>query len=218
MIDFGSRLDRVVRRWPTGRARTWVTSFLEEAVQSQEVLAVVALGSAVRPNVPSEDVDLLVLCPSGSQMTWRAPIEVDLRSSDLAKLERDLESGADLATWAVMHGVPLYDRHQVWERLVDKWGGRLRLPNPEVAERRAARAYSQFQALTEVGDDAAANELLVSHLTHLARAVLSRAGIFPTSRPELATQLRSIQKVELAESLDGALAARRQMASETTAV
>ena len=117
-----------------------------------------------------------------------------------------------------MHGVLLYDRHQVWERLVDKWGGRLRLPKPEIAERRAARAYSQFQALTEVGDDAAANELLVSHLTHLARAVLSRAGIFPASRPELATQLRSIQKVELAESLDGALAARRQMASETTAV
>lgn len=218
MIDFGSRLDRVVRRWPTGQARSWVTSFLEEAAQSREVLAVVALGSAVRPNVPSEDVDLLVLCPSGSQMTWRAPIEVDLRSSDFAKIEQDLELGADLATWAVMHGVPLYDRHQGWERLVDKWHDQLRLPDPEVAEKRAARALSQFRTLADAGDDAAANELLVSHLTHLARAVLSRAEIFPASRPELGTQLRSIQRVELADSLDGALAARRRMAAETTSV
>jgi len=218
MIDFGSRLDRTIRRWPTEHARNWVRAFLEEATQSPEVLAVVALGSSVRPNVPSEDVDLLVLCSEGSDLTWRAPIEVDLRSSDLSKLERDLASGGDLATWAIRYGVPLYDERSIWAQLASKWRDQLRLPDPDVAESRAAKAYSQFQALSEAGDDAAANELLVSHLTHRARAVLSRAGIFPASRPELATQLRSIQDAELGDALEAALAVRRQMASETTVV
>ncbi len=218
MIDFYSRAGQVIRRWPTGQARTWVTSFLQEAAQSKDVIAVIALGSAVRPDVPSEDVDLLVLHTGGARLKWRAPIEVDLRGYDMSKLEHDLGLGADLATWGIMYGVALYDEDGVWERIVDRWRGRLRLPDPDVAEKRAAKALSQLRVLEEAGDDAAANELMVSYLTHLARAALSRAGVFPASRPELVDQLRSIHQGDLADSLEAALMARLRLASETTAV
>ena len=218
MIDFHSSIDRVIRRWPTSEARAWVASFLNEAAQSTEILAVVALGSAVRPGVASEDIDLLVLHAAGVHPQWRAPIEVDLRGYDVVTMEEDLKTGADLPTWAVKHGVPLYDRSGDWRGIVDRWGDRLQLPDPAVAEKRAATALSQHRALEQVGDESAANEVWVSYLTHMARAALSRAGVFPASRPELAGQLRSIGHTELADSLASALADRRRLASESTAV
>ena len=41
-------------------------------------------------------------------------------------------------------------------------------------------------------------------LTHLARAALSEAGVFPYSRPELPGQLRDIGDHALADRLDAA--------------
>lgn len=216
--DSYSDLDEVIKRWPTREARAWVGAFLDRAERSQKILAVVALGSSVRPAVPSEDLDLLVLHTDGADLDWRPPIEIDLRSYDASAIERELAAGADLATWCVRFGLPLFERDDAWTRLVEAWGERLRLPDPDTADQRAEQARRQLSVLEEIGDEGAANEVRVSYLTHRARAALSRSGIFPASRPELGGQLRSIGEVKLANALESALAERRRLASESTAV
>ena len=70
---------------------------------------------------------------------------------------------------------------------------------------RRSAAYDEMRAL---GDLDAAAELNVAMLTHLARAALSDAGVFPRSRPELVDQLRSIDEGPLADRLADALAHR----------
>lgn len=218
MIDFHTKIDEVIKRWPTREARAWATAFVNRAAASPDILAVVALGSSVRPGVPSEDLDLLVLHAPGADLNWRPPIEIDLRTYDVSAIEGDLKEGGDLATWAVKFGVPLFERAGAWGRLVESWDERLRLPDPETGDRRAEKAWNQLSALEEIGDEAAANEVRVSYLTHRARAALSRSGIFPASRPELGAQLRSIGESELADALDSAMTERRRLASESTAV
>jgi hypothetical protein len=188
------------------------------AAASDQVLAVVALGSSVRASVESEDLDLLVISQDGAEPEWRAPIEVDLRTYALSEVGAELEAGGDLLTWAVKFGVPLFDRDSAWERIVQVWQHSLRLPDPEVAEKRAQVAYNQLQALEEMGDEVAANEVRVSYLTHLARASLARAQKFPASRPELPDQLRTIGEGALAARLAEALVERKRLASESAAV
>ena len=63
--------------------------------------------------------------------------------------------------------------------------------------------------MVAAGDRDAAAELRASMLTHLARAALSGAAVFPQSRPELPGQLRGIGEQALADQLDEALAQRR---------
>src|ERR1017187_9261483 len=41
----------LVLRWPTERSREWVCKFLNSVSTNESILAVVAIGSAVRPNV-----------------------------------------------------------------------------------------------------------------------------------------------------------------------
>jgi hypothetical protein len=42
----------------------------------------------------------------------------------------------------------------------------------------------------------------VSYLTHLARAELLERGVYPASRPELASQLRASNRIHTAEKLE----------------
>lgn len=218
MIDFASRADEAIVRWPTPGAREWVLRFLRELGSARAVIAVVAMGSAVRDGVESADLDLLVVVRDGAQLQARAPIEIDLRHYNAGALESELEDGNDLLSWAVRFGVALYDPDGRWHDLQTAWKDRVRLPDPIVAEKRAARASKQLNALREAGDFSAANEVEVSFLTHLARAKLSRAGVFPASRPELATQLREVGSEELAGRLDRALAERSRLTAESAAV
>jgi hypothetical protein len=210
-------IDRAVLRWPSANARAWLCDFLRSASESDDVLAVVAMGSAVRPSVESADLDLLAIIRDGSELVARSPIEIDLRSRQLGAAEAELESGGDLVSWAVRYGVPLYDPESVWAGLCESWGGRLRLPDPEVAEDRASRMAGTVHRLREVGDEAAANEIEVSMLTHRARAALSRAGVFPASRPELPRQLRGAGKDALAAALERALRERARLEAEGVA-
>jgi hypothetical protein len=57
----------------------------------------------------------------------------------------------------------------------------------------------------EFGDADAAHEQAASYLTHLARAELLDRGIYPASRPEMASQLRAISSNQIAEQLDSLL-------------
>lgn len=218
MIDFASRADEAIVRWPTPTAREWVLRFLRELGSSPAVLAVVAMGSAVRAGVESADLDLLVVVRDGTQFQVRAPIDIDLRHYHSGALESELEDGNDLLSWAVRFGVALYDPDGCWQDLRAAWKDRVKLPDPTIAEERAARASKQLDALREAGDVSAANEVEVSCLTHLARAELSRAGVFPASRPELVAQLREVGNGELAGRLERALAERSRLTAESAAV
>ena len=89
-------LDSVIRRWPTERAKAWLASFLERARRDENVVAIVAIGSAVR-STAAEDLDILVLCRNRVALKEKAPIEVDVRKAN-AKQSRAI-SGAGTRWW-----------------------------------------------------------------------------------------------------------------------
>ena len=203
-------VDRSVCRWPTTRARNWTLDFLRRARDDTNVVAIIAIGSAVRENVPSDDLDLLVLCREREMLRERAPIEIDLRTYDVADVDRDIANRRDLLTWAILFGRPLLDRFQIWESIVHRWQARVPLPDPDAARSRAAATLTRLKEMQEMGDEAAAAELDVSYQTHCARALLSESGVYPASRPELSNQLRSVGAVEQARRLTEALMARQR--------
>src|SRR5438128_93776 len=99
-----------VLRWPTERAKKWTCNFLEHAKDDPSFIALVAIGSAVRPSVSSVDFDLLVICENREVLHLSPPIEVDLRVYLAAEVDGKVEGGHDLLVWAVMFGQVLYQR------------------------------------------------------------------------------------------------------------
>lgn len=197
-----------ILRWPTARSRRWVDAFLDRAAGDPNLLAVVAIGSATRPGVESEDLDLLAIGRDRSDIAERPPIEVDLRKVALDRVEPSLRSGNDLLIGAVQFGRPLLDCEGHWAAITRRWRHRLPLPDPEVADERASAARRRLLQMQEIGDEEAAAEYRLIWLSHRARASLARAGVLPRSRPELPSQLREHGEAALAASLSVALAAR----------
>ena len=108
-------------------------------------------------------------------------------------------------SWTVRYGRALFERGSYWTNLRADWNDRLRLPSVDESRERARKAERLYRELRAVGDTDAAAELQLSMLTHLCRAALSSGNVFPKSRPELASQLRSIGENELADRLASAL-------------
>jgi len=165
-------------------------------------VAVVAIGSAVRPNVSSTDLDLIMISADTAAPGDRPPLEIDLRTYPAADVDGQIGSGHDLLGWAIKFGRSLFQRDRYWDRLVDVWQHRLPLPSAALARERATRAHQRLIKVMESGDADAAHEQAVSYLTHLARAELLGRGVYPASRPELASQLRAIGSYQIAEGLD----------------
>ena len=207
-------LKRVVHRWPTPASFRWLVSFLERAEQDPNVVAVIAIGSAARPNVVSDDLDLMVLCRDAKSLREKAPIEVDLRRANVDDMETNIRSRQDLAIWTVRFGRPLLDKDDVWGGIARRWRNRLPLPDPAVALGRAAAARTRMEEMRTIGDEAACGELEISYRTNLARAALVKAGVQPASRPELAAQLTAIGETVLADDLERVLAYRKQGSTE----
>lgn len=199
---------RPILRWPTARSRRWVDAFLDRAAGDPNLLAVIAIGSAVRPGVESEDLDLLAICRDRSAVAERPPIEVDLRKIALDRIEPSLRSANDLLVGAVQFGRPLLDGEGHWAAITRCWRHRLPLPDPEVADERAAAARRVMLQMQEIGDEEAAAEYRLIWLSHRARACLTRAGVLPRSRPELPSQLREHGEGALATFLHAALEIR----------
>jgi predicted nucleotidyltransferase len=166
------------------------------------ILAVVAVGSAVRPDVPSADIDLAVICEDPSALKAVPPLEADLRAYPAAEVDSQLKSGHDMLGWAVRFGRVLYQRNSFWENIRNSWDHRLPLPSSKLSRKRATAAYRHLSTVVQFGDVDAAHEQALSYLTHLARAELLDSGVYPASRPELAGQLRVIGNLRLAEWLD----------------
>lgn len=200
--------ERPILRWPTDRSRRWVDDFLGRAANDPNLLAVIAIGSAVRPGVESEDLDLLAICRDRSGVSERPPIEVDLRKIALNRVEPSIRSGNDLLVWAVQFGRPLFDCEGLWAAVTRRWRHRLPLPDPEIADERAEAARKIMLQMQEIGDEDAVAEYRIAWLSHRARACLARAGVLPRSRPELPSQLRENGDAALADSLSAALADR----------
>ena len=200
--------DRSACRWPSPHTRDWLASFLERAEADKNVVAVIVIGSAIRPDVTSDDLDVMVLCRDVARLREKAPIEIDLRRADLDCVEEKIRAGHDLLIWAVRFGLPVLDKEGLWAGITRRWTRRLPVPDPAVALERAEAARKRMEKMRAIGDDEAFTELEVSYHTHRARASLAMAGVQPASRPELSGQLRSVGKIELAVDLERALSRR----------
>lgn len=191
-----------IKRWPTPRAKMWTSGFLRDVKDDANVVAVVAVGSAVRQGVRSVDLDLVVICEKVEDVRVRAPIEIDLRSYPLEQVPRQLAHGNDLLGWAVKFGKVLFQRNGYWDSLSESWRDRLPLPAPDVAAQRADESLHRLTKVLQLGDVHAAEEQAVSYATHLARAELLKRNVYPASRPELPTQLRKVGFYEAADCLE----------------
>ena len=201
-------LEETVRRWPSARSKAWLTAFLERVRLDPNVISVVAIGSSVRSEVISEDLDVIVLCQDASALAEKAPIEIDLRKMNFDGIEEKMKNGHDLVSWAVRFGQPLLDNNHAWEDIVRRWKSRLPPPDPKVFTERAKAMRKRMEEMRDIGDENAVADLQVSYLTHQARACLAKAGVHPQSRPELPRQLRKLGEFHLAEELDTVLSER----------
>ena len=199
---------RAVRRWPSGAARAWTLGAVAEAERNGAIDAIVASGSAVRDVERSDDLDLVLVYRHRRPGLPRPPIEVDLRQYERGEVARKLEAGHDYLSWTVRYGRALFERGGWWSRLREDWCDRLPPPSAAEARERAGKAGRRRDEMLAAGDRDAAADLEIAMLTHLARAALGEAGVFPLSRPELADQLRGIGERALAERLTEALAGR----------
>lgn len=191
-----------ILRWPTQRSKDWTHGFLNAAQSNPNILAIVAVGSAVRPMVPSVDLDLLAICKDPHLLKESPPIEVDLRTYSSMEIDHRVEARHDMLIWAIMFGKVLFQRDNFWDQIVESWHERLPLPSAKVALDRAQNVYRHLIAVLDVKDENAVHEQALSYLTHLARAKLLNKGVYPASRPELARQVRAIGEFQLAEWLD----------------
>jgi hypothetical protein len=140
------------------------------------------------------------------------PIDVDLRKFEQEAVEELLTQGNDLLSWCIKFGQPVCEHHQYWSQLVQRWTNKLGLPSSDVALERARKSENLLRNVDSLGDDDAALELYLSLLTHIARAALIRRGVYPASRPELASQLSQIGEEKLASYLRDAIVERNAAA------
>lgn len=191
-----------IMRWPSPRSKAWTSQFLNEARGTDNILAVVAVGSSVRPAVRSMDLDLVVICKEPSNLRIKPPFEIDLRKYRADRVDGEMAKGNDLLGWAVKFGRVLFQREGYWKAVSESWRDRLPLPAPAVADERANEALHRLKKVLEIGDSGAAVEQALTYATHLARAELLRRNVYPASRPELPVQLRQIGCYEAADAFE----------------
>ena len=199
---------RAVKSWPSEAARVWTLGAVASARDDAPIDAIIASGSAVRDVARSDDLDLVLVYRRRRPELTRPPIDVDLRQYERAEVLEMLEAGHDYISWTVRFGRSLFERDGWWAAVRSNWDHRLALPSADAARVRAHKTERLLKEMRAVGDRDAACELEISMLTHLARAVLSEASVFPESRPELPDQLRDINEPALAARLDAALSRR----------
>ncbi|MCY4455198.1 MAG: hypothetical protein OXC56_02680 [Chloroflexi bacterium] len=194
-----------VRSWPSKAAWEWTRDAVAAARRDMAVDAIVATGSAIRDVERTDDLDLVLVYRERRPTLSRPPMDVDVRQYERADVPRLLKSGHDYLAWTVRFGRPLFERDGTWAALRADWIDRVATPSADEARVRAQKMQRLRDDMLAVGDHDAAADLEISMLTHLARAALSEAGVFPLSRPELPGQLRDIGDHALADRLDQAL-------------
>ena len=185
-------LAMAILRWPTERSRDWTLDLLGRAHADPNIAAIVAVGSAGRPEVPSADLDLIVIGEDrvDFKKKYREPLEIDIRIYSSSDVEESIGRGHDMLGWAVRFGRRLFQRDGYWDDVVRRWMDRLPLPDIDSAYARASDSYRWLSSVQSMGDADAAYEHALTYLTHLARAALVERGVYPASRPELPGQMR----------------------------
>ena len=183
----------------------WTENFLDSVRDDLSIAAVIAIGSAVRPNGGAVDLDLVMICRDRLNLRGSRPMEVDLRVYRADDVDRLVAEGHDVLGWAIKFGQVLFQRSGFWDMTLSRWKNNLPLPSPDIPRVRARETRRRFLNVLEIGDLDAALEQAVSYLTHLAWAELLEAGTFPASRRELPSQLRAMDSHGLADSLEGLL-------------
>ena len=87
--------EQVIQRWPAISTMNWLVAFLDRAQRDPNVVVVLAVGSAIRSGVDSDDLDLLACCHDASRLKERAPIEIDLRAKNLSDVDREIANAAN---------------------------------------------------------------------------------------------------------------------------
>lgn len=205
-----------IHRWPTVRAKEWTQSFLDLARGDDNVVAVIAIGSAVRPAVQSVDLDLVVICNEPAKVNVKPPIEVDLRAYPTSQVTALIEGRNDLLGWTLMFGKVLFQRDSYWDTVLTSWKDRIPLPSYDTAVKRADKALDRLREMLDLGDQSAASEMALSYLTNLTRAELLDSRQYPRSRPELPDQLREMGSTRLAECLESILRKRTMSLKDLT--
>ncbi len=178
--------------------------FLRQTLANErDADCVVLLGSVARRTRTSSsgDLDLLVINGSTQKLLHPGIQTTALTATDL---EQRVLSGDDFAQWALRFGVALRGRSK-WKELQAGLLSQAPWPNADMKRQQAVRRLARATELLEMNDLDAAQEELLYAASHLARARLLSAGVFPLSRPELAMQLRTVggeQAADLLDSLD----------------
>jgi hypothetical protein len=204
-----------ILRWPTHGSRDWALRALPQLCSNPNVMAVVLIGSTIRPAESSYDLDCLYIYRGGRPVLPRTPNDVDARGFDATQVDELITRGHDLLVWSLKLGRLVCERDSYWSHLCDRWLVRLPFPSADIADRRAVKAEEILRDLRDIGDNDAAVEQLVTALSHRARAALLRARVFPASRPELPEQLRQIGEPLMADSLEAAIRERNALAHQS---
>ncbi len=199
-----------IRQWPSESTEEWVKSFVEVLRYNPDVHAIIIFGSTVREVEYCSDIDLLYIYSGSKPKPKSPPIDVDIRAYQRTKINAFIVDGHEMLGWAVRFGRIIYQKDNYWSRLREKWKNRLPFPSEKEALARAQKAESFFNDIRSIGDDDAADEQLITMLTHLARAYLIRNHIYPASRPELPHQLTSIGENKISMQLTDALDRRKR--------
>ena len=197
--------------WPSDVAKEWVVQFVQMAYDQPDIRAIVAFGSIVRDVSYSVDVDLLFVYNLEIPGFTTPPLDVDVRAYSQSDVESLVAKGHDLLCWSIRFGRAIHEKNRYWTDLRNKWARDLPFPSAGIADERAERARRLLEDLRVIGDEDAVHEQLIAMLTHLARAHLIRADVYPASRPELPRQLRSIGESAIASRLTDALKKRHDL-------
>ena len=158
-----------------------------------ESTTVVLVGSGARGvRNPRSDIDVLVLYGDDRRIRLRRPGDVHLQQDSRSRFLNRLADGDDYPGWALRFGTPLRDPGGWWAEHAAAEIEKPHWPDWRPKLEHARKRIRMASDLLEVGDlDASAEELLFA-ASHVARAVLLKQGMFPLSRPELASQLEDV--------------------------
>ena len=181
-------------------------SFLAKVSSNESIVAVIVMGSSVRERGHRRsDLDLLVVY-RGIRPAIDAPLEVDIRFHAIDRVDEQVAKGHEVLCWAIKFGTALYDLEGMWERLRESWSERVPLPSAKQARERGRQTMTRAREMVSIGDESAADDLILAALTQFVRQQLIENDVFPASRPELPNQLRKIRRNDaLAQLLDDAM-------------
>ena len=172
---------------------------LRQVVQEHSGYPVVLVGSFARAARPHDlsDIDLLVVDEDGRGLP---ATDVQVIAIPARELRERAAAGDDFVQWALRFGEPISARRK-WQELREQLLPSAPWPDPARSAGRARRALRFSRDLAAMGDIQAAQEQSLLGVSHVARAALLQARVFPLSRPELSDQLESIGDQALADSL-----------------